>query len=79
MAEGPEAGLAAAEAAGRHGALDDYHLFHATRADLLRRLGREAEAETAYRRAAALAGNVVEREFLAVRLRRAARRLRRCR
>ena len=67
MAEGPEAGLAAADAAGRHGALDEYHPFHATRADLLRRLGRDAEAEAAYRRAAALAGNVVEREFLASR------------
>jgi RNA polymerase sigma-70 factor (ECF subfamily) len=67
MADGPEAGLAAADDAGRHGALDDYHLFHATRADLLRRLGREAEAQAAYRRAIALAGNAVEREFLASR------------
>jgi RNA polymerase sigma-70 factor (ECF subfamily) len=67
MADGPEAGLAAADAAGRHGALEGYHLFHATRADLLRRLGREDEATKAYRRAHDLAGNEVEREFLASR------------
>jgi RNA polymerase sigma-70 factor (ECF subfamily) len=67
MADGPQAGLAAADAAGRHGALDGYHLFHSTRADLLRRLGREDEAAAAYRRALDLAGNEVEREFLASR------------
>jgi RNA polymerase sigma-70 factor (ECF subfamily) len=67
MADGPGAGLEAAEAAGRHGVLDGYHLFHATRADLLRRLGRDAEADAAYRRAHDLAGNAVEREFLASR------------
>jgi RNA polymerase sigma-70 factor (ECF subfamily) len=67
MDEGPAAGLAAADAAGRHGALDGYHLFHATRADLLRRLGREAEARESYQRAHDLAGNEVERDFLASR------------
>ena len=46
-------------------ALDGYHLLHATRADLLRRLGRRAEAAAAYERALALAANPVEREFLA--------------
>jgi len=44
--------------------LDTYHLFHATRADLLWRLGRLSEAETAYARAAALAPTRAEREFL---------------
>jgi RNA polymerase sigma-70 factor (ECF subfamily) len=44
--------------------LADYHLFHATRADLLRRLGRNAEALASYRRAHALAQNEVERRFL---------------
>ena len=49
-------------------ALDGYHLLHATRADLLRRLGRTGEAAEAYSRAVALAGNPVERAFLAGRL-----------
>jgi len=44
--------------------LDGYYLFHATRADLLRRLGRPAEATTAYEAAIALAGNAAERDFL---------------
>jgi RNA polymerase sigma-70 factor, ECF subfamily len=44
--------------------LDGYHLFHATRADLLRRLGREQEAAAAYDVAIARAGNRVERAFL---------------
>jgi RNA polymerase sigma-70 factor, ECF subfamily len=44
--------------------LDGYHLFHATRADLLRRLGRHREAAAAYRRAAALAPTDAERAFL---------------
>ena len=48
--------------------LDDYYLFHATRADLLRRLGRSAEATTAYEAAIALAGNAAERDFLRGRL-----------
>ena len=66
---GPAAGLAAADEAGRLGALDGYHLFHATRADLLRRLDRPHDAAEAYRRARALATNDVERAFLAARLR----------
>jgi RNA polymerase sigma-70 factor (ECF subfamily) len=65
---GPASGLAAADAAGRLGALDGYHLFHATRADLLRRLGRRDEAAAAYRRALALTTNDVERAFLTARL-----------
>jgi RNA polymerase sigma-70 factor (ECF subfamily) len=44
--------------------LDTYHLFHATRADLLRRLGRDTEAAVAYERAAALAPTDAERHFL---------------
>jgi RNA polymerase sigma-70 factor (ECF subfamily) len=48
--------------------LDDYHLLHAARADLLRRLGRRDEAASAYDRALALAPNPVERAFLERRL-----------
>ncbi len=48
--------------------LDSYRYFHSTRAELLRRLGREDEARTAYRRALALAGSPPERRFLARRL-----------
>jgi RNA polymerase sigma-70 factor (ECF subfamily) len=48
--------------------LDDYHLLHAARADLLRRLGRRDEAAGAYRRALSLAPNPVERAFLERRL-----------
>ena len=44
--------------------LDGYHAFHATRADLLRRLGRSDESRTAYDRAIALAGNAAERAYL---------------
>ena len=50
------------------GRLDDYHLAHAARADLCRRLGREAEARAAYERALALAQLEPERRFLARRL-----------
>ncbi len=48
--------------------LDDYHLLHAARADLLRRLGRDAEAAGAYRRALELAPSPVERAYLERRL-----------
>ncbi|MGI8982942.1 MAG: RNA polymerase sigma factor, partial [Acidimicrobiales bacterium] len=41
-----------------------YHLFHATRADLLRRLGRAGEADAAYDAALALVTNATERRFL---------------
>jgi RNA polymerase sigma-70 factor (ECF subfamily) len=44
--------------------LDRYHLFHATRADLLKRLGRHAAAEAAYARAAELTDNAAELDFL---------------
>ena len=44
--------------------LDNYHPFHATRADLLRRLGRNSEAASAYEQAAAMAPTDAERDFL---------------
>jgi len=44
--------------------LDNYYPFHATRADLLRRLDRQSEAAAAYARAAALAPTEAERDFL---------------
>jgi RNA polymerase sigma-70 factor (ECF subfamily) len=62
MADGPVAGLPLIDAVG--GDLDGYHLFHAARADLLRRLGRSGEAAEAYARARDLATNVRERAFL---------------
>ena len=58
--EGPEAALALVDELD----LDGYHLFHAIRADLLRRLGRGPEAALAYDAAIALAGNAAERVFL---------------
>ena len=57
---GPEAGLAAVEGLD----LDGYHLFHAVRADLLRRLGRLPEAVAAYDAALARTDNEAERSFL---------------
>jgi RNA polymerase sigma-70 factor (ECF subfamily) len=68
MADGPEAGLALVDALAATGALAGYHLLPATRADLMRRLGRKAEAAQAYREALALAGTGAERRFLARRL-----------
>lgn len=67
MAEGPAAGLAAIDALG--GELDEYHLLHSARADLLRRMGRLEEAGAAYERALALVTNDTERRFLERRLR----------
>ncbi|MEV6397876.1 sigma-70 family RNA polymerase sigma factor [Streptomyces sp. NPDC051907] len=60
--DGPVAALALVEELGPR--LDGYYLFHAVRADLLRRLDRTAEAYEAYASAAALAGNDAERDFL---------------
>ena len=68
MSEGPEAGLLEIDAL-QDGRLDDYHLFHAARADLLRRLGRAGEARSAYTRARELTGNRAEQAFLDRRLR----------
>lgn len=61
---GPEAGLAAVDALGVDSAMAEYRFFHATRADLLRRLGRWDEAAVAYERALALATNGPERAYL---------------
>ena len=58
--DGPEAGLALVERLD----LDDYRLYHAIRADLLRRVGRSAEASLAYDAAIALTENEAERDFL---------------
>jgi RNA polymerase sigma-70 factor, ECF subfamily len=69
MRDGPEAGLALIDAIMARGELADYHLAHAARADLLRRLGRPAEAAAAYREALALARQEPERRFIEGRLR----------
>jgi RNA polymerase sigma-70 factor, ECF subfamily len=63
--QGPAAALALVDGLD----LGGYHLFHAIRADLLRRLGRDAEAAAAYEAAIARAGNATERRFLRRRLR----------
>jgi RNA polymerase sigma-70 factor, ECF subfamily len=68
MVEGPDAGLAVMDELAASGELSEYHLLHAGRADLLRRLGRLAEAGAAYRRALDLADNPVERAYLTRRL-----------
>jgi len=68
MSAGPEAGLPLVEEVERSGALAGYHLLPAAKADLLRRLGRPAEAAGSYREALALAGNASERRFLGRRL-----------
>ena len=60
---GPAAGLAAVDDL-RSPALDGYYLFHAARADLLRRLGRDTEAAAAYTAARSLTANPVEQAFL---------------
>jgi RNA polymerase sigma-70 factor (ECF subfamily) len=68
MAEGPERGLALVDALVDGGELEGYHLLHATRADMLRRLGMFADAGADYRRALGLATNERERRFLERRL-----------
>jgi RNA polymerase sigma-70 factor (ECF subfamily) len=70
--EGPEAGLALVDAAAETaaGSLDGYHYLHSTRAELLRRLGRDEEADEAYRRALELVEDAAERQLLERRLRR---------
>lgn len=69
MVEGPRQALALIDELAATGELDSYHLLHATRADLLRRLGFSAEAAAGYRRALALVSNDSERRFLEQRLR----------
>ena len=68
MADGPEAALPLVDAIAGAGQLDGYYLLHATRADLLRRAGRMAEAGESYRKALGLAPTEAERRFLARRL-----------
>jgi RNA polymerase sigma-70 factor (ECF subfamily) len=66
MVNGPQAAVALVDALGSD--LDSYHLFHAARADLLRRLGAKPEAAKSYARALELATNASERRFLQRRL-----------
>jgi RNA polymerase sigma-70 factor (ECF subfamily) len=68
MSRGLDAGLEVIDELEVSGELAGYHLLHATRADLLRRLGRTGEAAVAYRRALDLAGSDAERRFLSKRL-----------
>jgi len=68
MVDGPEAALAEVEALEHDGRLAGYHYLLATKADLLRRLGRDAEAANAYQAALAISDNSAEREFLAERV-----------
>lgn len=69
MRDGPAAGLALVDAILVRGELQDYRLAHAARADLYRRLGRTAEARSAYQRALELTRQEPERRFLGRRLR----------
>jgi RNA polymerase sigma-70 factor (ECF subfamily) len=68
MRDGPAAGLVLIDTILERGDLHDYHLAHAARADLCRRLGRTAEARVSYERAIALARQEPERRFLQRRL-----------
>jgi RNA polymerase sigma-70 factor (ECF subfamily) len=68
MAYGPHKGLKLLAACDRDGTLTNYHLFHAARADLLRRDGCWQEAHVAYERALSLTENQVEQAFLQRRL-----------
>jgi len=72
MRDGPEAGLLAVEAVLGEGALDEYHLAHAARADLQRRLGLIEAARASYQRALQLARQPAEQRFLRARLARLA-------
>jgi RNA polymerase sigma-70 factor (ECF subfamily) len=69
MRDGPEAGLRLIEALLGRGELTDYHLAHSARADLYRRLGKTAEARSAYEKALALTQQEPEQRFLQNRLR----------
>jgi RNA polymerase sigma-70 factor (ECF subfamily) len=68
MSDGLEKGLELIEQIGSSGELGEYHLFHAARADILRRLGRQAAAADAYRQALSQATNSVEQKYLTRRL-----------
>jgi RNA polymerase sigma-70 factor (ECF subfamily) len=69
MVDGPQQGLALIDALAADGDLDSYHLLHAARADLLRRLGSLEEAAKSFTRALSLVSNESERRFLERRLR----------
>ena len=69
MVEGPRRALAIIDGLAAAGELDEYHLLHAARADLLRRIGSTVEAAKSYERALALVTNESERRFLERRLR----------
>ena len=68
MAEGPQSGLALVDTLAASGDLENYHLLHATRADLLRRIGSRVEAAQSYLRALELVANDRERRYLQRRL-----------
>jgi RNA polymerase sigma-70 factor, ECF subfamily len=68
MVNGPAAALAEVEALEADGRLAGYHYLPATKADLLRRLGRDAEAADAYQAALAMTGNAAEQEFMTERV-----------
>jgi RNA polymerase sigma-70 factor (ECF subfamily) len=69
MVDGPQAALSEVEALERDGRLAGYRYLPATKADLLHRLGRDAEAAEAYEAALALSDNAAEQEFLTARVR----------
>jgi RNA polymerase sigma-70 factor (ECF subfamily) len=69
MSEGFERGLALIDESNADRKLENYYLFHAARADLLRRLNRLDEARTSYTRALSLATNKIEQQYLTRRLR----------
>jgi RNA polymerase sigma-70 factor, ECF subfamily len=69
MRDGPEAGLTQIDAVLEQGELANYYLAHSARADMYRRLGRTAEARSAYEKALALTQQEPERQFLQERIR----------
>jgi RNA polymerase sigma-70 factor (ECF subfamily) len=69
MRDGPEAGLAHINAVLEQGELANYYLAHSAQADMYRRLGRTAEARSAYEKALALTQQEPERQFLQDRIR----------
>jgi RNA polymerase sigma-70 factor (ECF subfamily) len=69
MVDGPERALALVDELAAAGDLDEYHLLHAARADMLRRMGKRDEAAKSYKRALNLVSNDSERRFLQRRLR----------
>jgi RNA polymerase sigma-70 factor, ECF subfamily len=69
MSDGPDAGLTLLHALGANGRLEGYHLYHAARADMLRRQGACEAAREAYQRACELTQNAAERTYLAGRIR----------